>query len=84
MEEKEKYMTPLKAIRLKCLDCVCFQINEVRLCPSTDCPLHPYRFGKNPFTKGKKRTEEQKKVASERLKNYHNQKKKETKNEQED
>jgi len=41
-------MTPLKAIRLKCLDCVCDVPKEVRLCPATDCPLYPFRMGKNP------------------------------------
>ena len=34
-----------KAIRLKCLDCVCGQANEVRLCPSKDCPLWTWRMG---------------------------------------
>jgi hypothetical protein len=34
-----------KAIRLKCLDCVCGQINEVRLCPSKDCHLWTWRMG---------------------------------------
>ena len=42
--------TPLKAIRLKCLDCCCGNSNEVRLCPSEDCPLHGYRFGCRPKT----------------------------------
>ena len=41
-------MTPLKAIRAKCLDCVCGQPQEVRLCPCKDCPLYPFRMGKNP------------------------------------
>lgn len=41
-------LTPLKAIRWHCLDCVCYQKDEVRLCDSTDCPLHKFRFGKNP------------------------------------
>ena len=45
-------MTPLKAIRLKCLDCCFDQINEVRLCPITDCALYPYRMGHNPKLKG--------------------------------
>lgn len=40
--------TPLKAIRAKCLDCCCGQTYEVRMCPSEDCPLHEYRFGKRP------------------------------------
>ena len=41
-------MTPLKAIRKKCLECCCGQCKEIRLCPSKDCPLYPFRFGKNP------------------------------------
>ena len=47
-----KILTPLKAIRAKCLDCCCWQINEVRLCPVRDCPLYPYRDGHNPKRKG--------------------------------
>ena len=45
-------MTPLKAIRAKCLDCCGEQAKEVKLCPSSDCPLHPFRFGKNPNRSG--------------------------------
>lgn len=41
-------MTPIKAIRAKCLDCVAGQVVEVRLCPSSDCPLYPFRMGHNP------------------------------------
>lgn len=41
-------LTPIKAIRKKCLDCCCYQHLEVRLCPVNDCALHPYRFGKRP------------------------------------
>ena len=41
-------MTPLKAIRKKCLECCCGQYKEVRLCPSKDCSLYPFRFGNNP------------------------------------
>lgn len=46
-------MTPLKAIRAKCLDCCAGQIIEVRLCPAEDCPIHEYRMGHNPKRKGK-------------------------------
>ena len=45
-------LRPLKAIRLKCLDCSCWQHKEVRLCPAKECTLHPYRFGKNPNRSG--------------------------------
>lgn len=45
-------LTPLKAIREKCLDCMCDQPGEVRLCTCHDCPLYPYRMGHNPARKG--------------------------------
>lgn len=45
-------LSPLKAIRAKCLDCVCESAQEVRLCPATNCPLYPYRMGHNPNRKG--------------------------------
>ena len=45
-------MTPLKAIRQKCLDCCCGNSNEVKLCPVRDCPLYVYRDGHNPKRKG--------------------------------
>jgi len=40
-------LTPLKAIRLKCLDCCAGSRKEVRLCPVRDCPLWPFRMGRN-------------------------------------
>lgn len=43
-----KILTPIQAIRAKCLDCCCGQRNEVKLCPCTDCSLYPYRMGKRP------------------------------------
>ena len=42
------FLTPIKAIRAYCLDCCCGSKNEVRLCPSEKCTLHPYRLGKRP------------------------------------
>jgi len=45
-------MTPLKAIRLKCLECSAGQAQEVRLCPVDDCNLYQYRMGHNPKRKG--------------------------------
>jgi len=35
-----------KAIRLKCIDCCCGNMAEVRRCPSTNCSLWRYRMGK--------------------------------------
>ncbi len=43
-----KNVTPMKAIRAKCLDCSCGSKNEVRLCSVQKCPLYAYRFGKRP------------------------------------
>lgn len=45
-----KTHTPIKAIRLKCIDCMCCQKKEITLCPVTQCPLWPYRRGKRPRT----------------------------------
>ena len=59
---------PIKAIRAKCLDCMCGQVNEVKLCPGTDCALYPFRMGKNPYLKPRHYTEEQKVALLERLK----------------
>jgi len=41
-------LTPMKAIREKCLECSCWSFKEVRLCPVKDCALYPFRYGKRP------------------------------------
>lgn len=41
-------LTPIKAIRLKCLDCCCDSAKEVKMCDTITCPLYPYRFGRRP------------------------------------
>lgn len=51
-DTEQKILTPIKAIRAKCLDCCVGQAQEVRLCPVHDCPLYPYRMGHNPNRKG--------------------------------
>ena len=43
-----KRLTPVKAIRQKCLECCAGQVNEVRLCNIKTCALHPYRMGHRP------------------------------------
>ncbi len=43
-----KKLTPMKAIRAKCLDCSGGNSKEVRFCPIQNCSLYPYRFGKRP------------------------------------
>ena len=49
---EEKRITPLKAIRLKCLDCCCGSAHEVKLCTAEKCPLYLFRLGKNPNRAG--------------------------------
>lgn len=49
---KRKVLTPLKAIRAKCVDCSGGHFKEVRGCPVEDCALWLFRFGKNPARKG--------------------------------
>ncbi len=62
--------TPIKAIRAKCLDCCCGKATEVNLCPAKDCPLHPFRFGKNPNQKGRVLSAEQRAKLVEGLRKY--------------
>lgn len=62
-----QYASPIKAIRAKCMECSNYQYTEVTKCPIEDCALYAYRFGKNPFIKGRTLTDEQKKEAAERL-----------------
>lgn len=63
--------SPLKAIRANCIECCCGNRNEVKLCPSTNCPLWAFRLGKNPYRKGREFSEEEKAQASERFKKLH-------------
>lgn len=62
-----KTTSPIKAIRAKCLDCCCGNATEVKLCPATDCALHPFRFGKNPYRQPRVMSEERKAKCAELL-----------------
>ncbi len=48
-----KQMSPMAAIRLKCLDCSSGQPSEVRACEAIKCPLWPFRSGTHPYTSAK-------------------------------
>jgi hypothetical protein len=55
-------VSPLRALRLKCLDCCNGSAREVRLCTAVDCPSWPFRMGKNPWRRpltGEERAERQ-------------------------
>ena len=57
---------PVKAIRLKCLDCSGGSSTEVEKCVIPHCALYPFRFGRNPFLPEK--TAAQKEAALRALK----------------
>lgn len=64
---QEKKISPIKAIRLKCLECSNGSANEVKLCHIESCPLYKFRFGKNPNRQPRELTEEQKEAIALRL-----------------
>jgi hypothetical protein len=46
-------LTPLQAIRAKCLDCSNHKPKEVRECSAMfSCALYPFRLGHNPNRRG--------------------------------
>ena len=49
--ETKKTLSPLKAIRKYCLECVGQCREDVRTCTGIDCHLWPFRFGTNPTRK---------------------------------
>ena len=67
-----KEVSPMKAIRKKCLDCSCGSSEEVKNCFAKKCPLYQFRFGykldENGNKKKKNLTDEQRKEMSEKLK----------------
>ena len=44
-------MSPLQALRARCLDCCGHQQKEVALCPAVECPSWPFRMGIDPWRK---------------------------------
>jgi hypothetical protein len=42
-------MSPMEAIRLKCLDCCAGSAHEVRCCVAVTCPLWAFRLSRNPW-----------------------------------
>lgn len=56
-----------KAVRAFCLECLGWSPDEVKRCSAPLCPLHPFRFGKDPSMK-RELTEEQKAITRDRFK----------------
>lgn len=46
-------ISPVKALRAKCLDCCAGSAHEVRLCAAQKCPSWPFRFGRSPWRASK-------------------------------
>jgi hypothetical protein len=44
-------MSPLQALRARCVDCCGYQEKEVALCPAVECPSWPFRMGTDPWRK---------------------------------
>lgn len=67
-----KEVSPMKAIRQKCLDCSCGSSEEVKNCFAKKCPLYQFRFGYKLDENGNRRkrdlTDEQRQKMAERLK----------------
>lgn len=62
-------LSPLKAIRAKCIDCCGGSRSYVASCGIPTCPLYDFRNGKNPHrTRKKELSDEQKQAAKENLK----------------
>lgn len=45
-------LTPVRAHRLRCLECQGDSHKAIRECASENCPSWPYRFGHDPSRKG--------------------------------
>ena len=58
--------SPIRAIREFCLECCGGNSNDVKTCTAYRCPLHAFRFGKNPYIK-REMSDEQKEAAKIRL-----------------
>lgn len=63
----DEIKNPVKAIRAFCLECCGGSPAEVRERTSSNCPLKPFRLGRNPYRSKREMTEEQKEAARARL-----------------
>ncbi len=62
-----KRMSPLKALRLRCLDCCGGSSPEVRMCVAVSCPSWPFRMGTNPYRTKRTLSEEHRAEMAARL-----------------
>lgn len=57
MSATVKHITPVRAIRQKCLDCSGGKTSEIKECGITGCPLFTFRMGTNPNYLRKKKSD---------------------------
>ncbi len=62
-----KRMSPLKALRARCIDCCAGSRHEVRLCTAVACPAWPFRMGANPYRTKRELSEEERSELRGRL-----------------
>lgn len=60
-EQRFVITTPIKAIRLMCIECMGNQMQHVQGCTAHTCPLYPYRMGD-----AHQKSEKQRSVMAER------------------
>ena len=60
-------MSPLKALRLRCVDCCAGSTYEVRRCTAVECPSWPFRLGRSPWREKKVLTDEERAAFSQRM-----------------
>lgn len=63
----DQITNPVKAIRAHCKECCGGVYPDVKSCTDTKCALYAFRMGKNPFRTKRVLTEDQKRLAAERL-----------------
>ena len=61
-------VSPLQALRERCIDCCTGSKTEVAKCVAVTCPSWPFRTGHNPWRTGRPMTPEQRNAAASHLK----------------
>ena len=60
-------MSPLKALRLRCIDCCAGSAYQVRRCTAVTCPSWPFRMGNSPWREKKVLSDEERAAVSQRM-----------------
>jgi hypothetical protein len=62
-------LSPIRAIKAFCIECMGFEQHEVKSCTAPTCPLFPFRLGKNARTLSTEHKEKLSILAKSRMKN---------------